>query len=202
MASIRDRAEDMAKEAEGNWKKFQSFGWSRDSKPADAERWAIVYTHNRDSGLAALSNASVIDAKMSEFCTGEDGADCQAESHNHWACGWVDGYAIKVRGDGGELTPAWLAWCELQCALADYPLLDDSDYSDRQYEAAIEAIGIEGRRMVRDDAPEDWESEVYSWLSENEPSELEDDGQDQGAYPSTDSVREALEFLGYLDSDE
>lgn len=199
MASIRDHAEDMAKEAEGNWRKFQSFGWSSYDRPVDAERWAIVYTHNRDSGLMALSNASVIDAKMAAFL---DSGDCQAESHSHWACGWVDGYAIRVRGDDGELSPAWLAWCELQCAIEDYPVLDDNDYSDRQYKAALEAIGIEGRRMVRDDAPEGWESEVYGWLVDNASEELEDDGQDQGPYPSDDSVREALEFLGYLESDE
>lgn len=196
---IRDHAEDMAKDAMGNWRKFESFGWH--DKPENPERWAIVYTSNRDSGLMDQSNAAVIDKALEPFCGGDD-PDCRAESHNHWACGYVDGYAIRVRGSDGELTPAWLAWCELQCALADYPLLDDSDYSERQYESALESIRLEGRSLVKDGVPEGWESEVWSWLANNDPSELEDDGQDQGPYPSRESVESALEALGYLEIED
>ena len=52
--------------------------------------------------------------------------------------------------------------------------------------------------MVSDDATETWPYDVYSWLSNNYPSEIES-REDQGGYPSDDSVKEALEDLGYLD---
>src|SRR3970282_1493958 len=105
----------------GNWRKFESFGWH--DRPEDAERWAIVYTHNRDSGMMALRNASVYGAALraSEFEN-----DGQREHHGHWACGWVGGYAIRVRDDMLQLTPAWLKYCELHIAEAEYPLLDES----------------------------------------------------------------------------
>lgn len=196
MASLADYAEEMALKAEGNWHKFDSFGWHE--QPEDAERFTIVYTSNRDSGLLEQSNAAIIEREMAPFREGDD-PDCYSESHNHWACGHVDGFAIRVRRDDGSLTPAWLKYCELMSALEDYPCLDEGDYSDRQYEATVKAIRLEGRSIVKDDAPQDWESEVWSWLSENEPNELEDDGQDQGPYPSKESVREALKSLGYLD---
>jgi hypothetical protein len=42
--------EEAAKEAAGNWQRFESFVWFRDEEVDDPDNWAIVYTHNRDSG--------------------------------------------------------------------------------------------------------------------------------------------------------
>ncbi len=44
--------EAAAKQAAGNWQRFDSFVWFRDRDLDDADQWAIVYTHNRDSGPA------------------------------------------------------------------------------------------------------------------------------------------------------
>ena len=52
--------EDAATQAAGNWQRFNSFIWFRDREVQDAEQWAIIYTHNRDSGLLDQSNAKVI----------------------------------------------------------------------------------------------------------------------------------------------
>ena len=48
--------EQAATEAASNWRKFGSFAWH--DKPDHAEKWAIVYTHNRDSGLIDKVNAA------------------------------------------------------------------------------------------------------------------------------------------------
>ena len=50
------------------------------------------------------------------------------------------------------------------------------------------------------DPPEDWPNRVFDWLWQHNDRELEN-RDDRGAYPSTDSVREALAELGLLDSD-
>ena len=43
--------EDAAKQLAGNWQRFESFCWFRENEIADPDNWAIIYTHNRDSGL-------------------------------------------------------------------------------------------------------------------------------------------------------
>src|SRR5262249_33273256 len=59
--------------------------------------------------------------------------DVIAESHNHWACGYVNGFAIRVYRNG-ELTPAAQVYNELMARLEDYPLLDESHHSKLECE--------------------------------------------------------------------
>lgn len=82
--------EAAAKAAAGNWREFVCFAWHR--RPDDADNWTIVYSHNRDSDLLDQSNAAAIDKAMEPFL----GGDVVVEHHHHWACGWIDGYSIRV----------------------------------------------------------------------------------------------------------
>lgn len=193
---LADIALDLAKSLAGNHRKFTSFGWH--DRPDDSDKWAIVYTSNRDSGIVEQSNAAVIERALSkpEF---ED--DIRFESHGHWAVGHVDGFSIRCFDGAGNVTPVLLAYAELHAALESYPVLDDDDVSMREFDAACTAIGQIGRSMVIDGAPEGWAGEVARWLYDNDSAEMENtDG--TGAYPSDDSVRAALEALGWLDSDD
>lgn len=193
---IQDHADDMAEELAGNWQKFDSFGWSRRHELDDPDNWTIVYTKNRDSDLLTLSNAACIALDLAPFTEGDD-PDVVEEHHGHWAVGWVDGYSIRVRKPDGSYTPAFLKWVELSVALASYPVLNDEDFSEREYEDTLSNIMDVGRNLVRDGAPEDWVESVYDVLpdSEKEPCN------GGGGYPSEESVREALESLGWLDED-
>ena len=56
--------EDAAREAAGNWQRFTCFVWDRARDLDDPDDWAIIYTHNRDSGLLDLSNADAIAKAM------------------------------------------------------------------------------------------------------------------------------------------
>ena len=56
--------EDAAKEAAGNWQRWTCFVWDRERDLDDADNWAIIYTHNRDSGLLDQSNADAIAKAM------------------------------------------------------------------------------------------------------------------------------------------
>ena len=186
--------EEAASQVAGNWKHFESFVWFRDDIE-DADDWTIFYSHNRDSRLLDLSNAGVIAEAMEPFTEGDD-PDVVSESHNHWAVGHVDGWSIRV-SKNGEITEAFRKYHELMERLDDYPILDESDYSNREFEATLENITDAAWRLKNDfDLPEGWELEVYSWLSDNDPSEIES-RDDQGGYPSEESLEAAFEALNF-----
>jgi len=193
---LDDHVEDYAKEMVGNWKEFDSFGWSNDYID-DPDNWAIMYTSNRDSGLLSKSNEEVIDKEMEPFV--EDGS-AFSESHGHWACGHIDGYSFRVYDSEGKPTAVCKALCEITMSLEQYPVLDESDYSQKEWDAAIENISYIAHNFVKDVDSDGWCEKVFSWLWDNEQTELENsDG--QGAYPSEDSCKRALWSIGLLDGD-
>ena len=154
--------EEAAKKAAANWQKFDSFIWFRDRDLDDADQWAIVYTHNRDSGLLDQSNASVIEKALEPFTEGND-PDVVFESHSHWAVGHVDGASLRVFDQHGEITPAFRAYFELLEQMEAYPALDESDLSQREHEATQSNIEDAAWRLKRDFVlPEDWVGQVYS----------------------------------------
>lgn len=188
--------EDAAKEAAGNWRRFDSFVWWRQREMDDADRWAIVYASNRDSGLLDQSNAAVITKALEPFTVGGD-PDVVAERHSHWLVGQVDGFSIRVYDSDGDITEAFRTYFGLQERLETYPVLDESDYSDREFEATLENIEDAAWRLKRQFVlPEGWASDVYSWLSDHEPHEIEN-RDDQGGYPSEEALRSAFEALHF-----
>jgi len=186
--------DEAAKVAAGNWKQFDSFVWYRNDIE-DADNWCIVYSQHRDSGLIDESNASVIEREMMKFTDGDD-ADVVSERHDHWLVGWIDGLSIRVFKNS-QITPAFRRYVELQNALEDYPILDEDDYSTREYEATIENIGDAAWRVKDEyELPDCWEGDVYEWLSDNDSGAVEN-SDDQGGYPSEESLRVAFEALGF-----
>lgn len=187
--------EDAAQELVGNWKRFESFVWCRDDVP-DADNWAIIYTHHRDSYLLDLSNASVIEKALEPFTDGDD-PDVVMESHNHWAVGHIDGFSIRVFRDG-QITDAFRKYHELAEAMDQYPILDENDYSERELEATYENIPLAASSIKDDydDLPDDWADQVYQWLSDNRCNALENTD-DQGGWPDEDDLRDAFDALGY-----
>ena len=106
-----------ARKYAGNHESFDSFCWF--DAPEDAEQWAIVYTHNRDSSILDRCNAEAIAKALAPF------EDARESRHNHWVCGWVEGFAIRVYRDG-QITEAFQTYYDLQCKMNDYPVLDES----------------------------------------------------------------------------
>jgi hypothetical protein len=192
-----DNVELAAQELAGNHEKFDSFVWWE--HPEDAHNWCVVYSHHRDSGLLDQSNAAAIERALQPFMEGDE-ADVVGERHSHWGVGWVEGYAIRVFDQAGKVTAAFRRYCELRARLADYPILDESDYCQREYDATVENIREAGRRFVADDAPEGWEGEAFSWFWENNQHAVEN-RDDQGGYPTDDEMKECLRDLGWLHPD-
>ena len=186
---------DAAKAAAGNWRRFHCFVWFRDKELKRPDDWAIIYTHNRDSGLLDESNSSVIHKELQPFADGDD-PDVVFESHHHWAVGHVDGFSIRVF-KRGRITKAFRKYHELVEQMDVYPILDESDYSDREYEATISNVEDAAWRLKKEfDLPEGWVGEVYSWLSDNECGELEN-VDDRGGYPDEEALKRAFVALGF-----
>jgi hypothetical protein len=192
--------EDAAEQAAGNWQRFECFIWDRKRDLDDPDNWSIIYTHNRDSGLLDQSNADAIAEAMEPLTDGDD-PDVVMESHSHWAVGHIDGFSIRVYRNGA-ITDAFKTYHDLMEQMDGYPILNEEDYSNREYEATLENINDAAWRVMHEyTLPEGWESEVYSWLSDNRSGSLEN-RDDQGGYPSEDDLRTAFEALGYVQVEE
>jgi hypothetical protein len=186
---------DAAREAAGNWQKFKCFAWYRNSELKKPEFWSVVYTHNRDSGLLDQSNAAVINKAMLPFSEGND-PDVVFECHNHWAVGHVDGFSIRVFRRG-RITKAFRKYHELAEQMANYSILDENDYSEREFNATYENVGQAAWRLKQDfELPDDWQSEVFSWLSDHRDNALES-RDDNGGWPGEDDLEAAFEALHY-----
>jgi len=181
-SKIAEYAEKLA----NNWKKFDSFAWS----PPDNGTWGIYYTHNRDSTLLDESNHhSLLEIFEEELSNSEE---FFIERHNHWAVGWVEGFVFKVYEDGTQkVTEVFEKLCEQLERLENYPLLDEDDYSKREYDATLENISFECGYA------KGHEAEVFSWLYEHNDSAIEN-VDDQGGYPSQKQILEALDQLYLL----
>jgi len=185
---------ERAKKLVGNWKKFGSFAWHE--QPENPENWCIVYTVNRDSDLLTESNARAIDEIMKPFV---DDETARAEDHNHWAYGWIRGYSIMVYKDG-EIAEAFKAWHGIQERLDNYPVMNEDDWSRREFEATLENVEQVGKRFLKDGAPDTWVSDVERMLSESEEYHNEVESRDGGGgYTSDESVQWAMKELGIFD---
>lgn len=188
--------EAAATQLAGNWREFDSFAWSRGHDLEDADQWAIFYTSGRDAGLLAQSNHAEIAKRLQPFIDGDD-PDVVAESHSHWAVGHIDGFSIRVHRTDGGVTEAFEAFCWIKQELEDYPVLNEGDYSDREYEATLENYRSEMWAAKRE-LPAGWESEVYAWFGDNGRDRYTENRDDQGGWAPRERITEALRELGLL----
>lgn len=187
--------EDAARHAAGNWRKFDNFAWFRKSELKLPDNWALIYTDHRDSGLLEQSNASVIAEAMTPFTEGSD-PDVVFENHTHWAVGNVSGFSLRVFRRS-KITRAFRVYHELAVSMEGYPILDETDYSQRELDATIFNLKDASWRVRQEfELPDGWQSEVYDWLADNDPNELES-RDDQGGYPSEAALRDCFQQLGY-----
>jgi hypothetical protein len=86
--------------------------------------------------------------------------------------------------------------------LDGYPVLDEADYSNREYEAAIENIEDATWCLKSTyDLHDGWEAQVYEWLSAHRLGAVENKD-DRGAYPSERDLEDAINAMGYVERAE
>jgi len=101
-----------------------------DDDDCDRSSWLVCPTsQTRDSGTLAQSNYAQMLAALEE-CDPE-GEHHEEHRFGHWACGWFE--VIIVRPD----SPAQKVAEDAASALADYPILNDEDHSERESEEQV-----------------------------------------------------------------
>jgi hypothetical protein len=187
-----------AKQLAGNWRDYDCFAWSRGYDLDDADKWCIWYTSSRDSGLLERSNEKAINERLRPFSQGDE-PDLVFETHSHWAVGYLDGFSLRVFRPDGTVTPAFQEFCCIKQALEAYPILNEQDYSDMEWQATLENYANE-MWQERKELPEGWEGEVYCWFSNNCMDEFIENRDDRGGWAPKERISEALQALGLMSS--
>ena len=89
------------------------------------EGWGCLVARNRDSDLLSNSNFETALEQL-----GGEGENVEIVRIGHWACGWIEYLGVR------EGTPEYDSAVEIHASLEDYPVLDDEDLSQREYEEA------------------------------------------------------------------
>ena len=188
--------EEAAKEAAGNWARWDSFAWFRDSELERPEDWFIYYGHHRESGLLDQSNSTQISKALKPFIDA-DAPNVIEEDHSHWAVGWIKGWSVRVYRNG-QITEAFKVLHGLLERLSNYSILCEHHYSEMELEATWENIPLAAAGIKDDyeDLPDDWADQVYQWLSDNRCNALENVS-DQGGWPDESDLQAAFDALGY-----
>jgi hypothetical protein len=154
----------------------------------------VVLTHNRDSEILDESNwQSALD-----LLGGESDSVC-IHRFNHWACGWWEALCAQ------EGTPEYQTALDIERRLGNYPILDESDYSEREHTAEMESWDSWGCKEFRDAIFKAWGRADDAGLREaldNVPAadlgKLYMDGADNPyesdgvSFPDIDKVAESL----------
>ena len=114
------------------YKDFSPTGFdSKGSFLEDRGEWLVVPVgQTRDSGPLEQSN---FEQSWEAIQQQDDGESCERHRFGHWGPGWFE--IIIVR-------PGSLCAKEaehIEASLSDYPVLDEEDFSRREWEAAEEA---------------------------------------------------------------
>ena len=111
-------------------------------------------------------------------------------------CGEIRGFSVRVF-KRGRITKAFRNYHEQAVRMEEYPILDEHDYSERESDAAYENVGEAAWRLKNEfSLPDDWQDDVYNWLSEHREHALENTS-DEGGCPSESDLQAAFENLGY-----
>jgi hypothetical protein len=190
--------EDAAKEAAGNWQDFHCFWWQRKLELEDPENWAIIYTHNRDSGLLDQSSAEFISNAMKPF-TDTDDPDVflKVTAIGLWDMLTVSAFGssrmVKSQPPSNDTTNSQQRWglSNLRRKRLQRPGIRShpGKYSDCSL-AIRKAYAL----------PDTWVSQVYDWFSENDFAAIEN-VDDQGGSPSEEQLMEAIESIGFPRND-
>lgn len=98
----------------------------------DRQDWLVVpVILTRDSDILEESNFAAATKTLQE--TGPEGEDWENHRFGHWGCGWLEILIVRPETKAAEMAE------EMEAALSDYPVLDDDDYSRREWEATYEA---------------------------------------------------------------
>ena len=139
----------------------------------------VVLGRNRESSLVANSNW---DCAIKMF--DEAKLEYDITSFGHWACGWVEYLSVDI-----NIPEAYKLAEEIEASLSAYPILNDEDHSEREYEDGLKTIEncidswFEIGELLSNESS--FFSEMYSHLTDNGYCHNEDSS------PSDEEMRDA-----------
>lgn len=109
------------------YKDFQPTGM--DSKGLglpERQDWLVVgIAHNRDSDILTQSNWQVLSRELEKAEEGKSGeSDWEIHRFGHWGPGWFELVLVRPETQIAKVAQ------ELEDCLSEYPVLDESHYSD------------------------------------------------------------------------
>lgn len=147
----------------------------------DYSDYYILYSHHRDSDILNESNYQTIKKQfidlngVIEICS------------NHWAVGWVE--TILIHKSAEETIEKGI---EILERLSDYPVLDERDLSNREYDLAYE---YSNDIMNEIDNAQGYFCSGY-WVDEDIPDWMKDRGFNKNM--TRDEVIEVIEQTGLI----
>ena len=91
------------------------------------EDFLVVLSHSRDSGILEESNWETALTML-----GGESTTVQVHRFGHWACGWFELILVDPNSEQAEIAQ------EITDSIESYPVLDEQDLSQREYDFAIE----------------------------------------------------------------
>ncbi len=91
----------------------------------ERENWFVVACQHRQSDILTRSNWRVAVGML-----GGEGKEVVIERLGHWAVGWIEYMLVAPGSSKIQIAET------IEKNLADYPVLDDMDYSNLQFEEA------------------------------------------------------------------
>ena len=159
---------------------------------------------NRDSNLLEISNFDVITKDlMTTFPL-----DFRIENYSHWLVGNVDRLVCRIlkreipfidEVKQEDITIAFRAAMEWLDQLRDYPVADENDYYDKQYQQGIEAItewDNDNPGMICKDNLKNWADRIWYELS-NDGYAFEDN-----YYPSDEVIYKIIYKFGLQNEEQ
>lgn len=165
------------------------------------DTWSLgPLIEHRDSSIREKANAQSMKETLRSDPTLAD--DWEIISCNHWLVGWSDHLAFRVVNAGGDISRVARVIKGMLDSLSEYPVLDDSKYSETELDATMSNIRnhYKTNGMV-DDLPDDWADQMWSWWWNGDQGAVENsDG--QGGYPSDQQFEQCARALGFWDTSE
>jgi len=126
-----------ANEFAGNWLSERYYSNPTLQSQKNPEFWGVYYFGQAGGPgrtCLAASNRAVIEKALQKYTSGKYPTVIEI-CDRHFCCGCMDGLAIKVFCSNGKTpTKAYAVFAKLMAELEEYPILDEDDWSKREWE--------------------------------------------------------------------
>ena len=96
--------------------------------------WAYTFGRHRDSDCLTDSNFECIH----DYLFNKYPDDVTIKGAGHWAVGWVESICVRMFSNDGTLTNAGKEALDINAALLDYPVYNEEDFCQREWEEKSE----------------------------------------------------------------